>query len=47
MCQTNLIKPVLFADDTDILQSGNEIEDIENTVNIEMSKLHKRPCING
>ena len=32
-------KFVLFADDTNILYSSKEIENVENTVNIEMSKI--------
>ena len=34
------LKCVLFADDTNILYSSKEIENVENTVNFEMSKLH-------
>ena len=36
------LKCVLFADDTNILYSSKEIEN--NTVNIEMSKIHKWLC---
>ena len=35
------IKCVLFADCTNILYSSKEIEDVENTVNLELSKFHK------
>ena len=35
------LKFVLFADDTNILYSSKEIEIVENTINIEMSKIHE------
>ena len=37
---------VWFADDTNILYSSKEIENVENTVNIEMSKIHEWLCTN-
>ena len=40
------LKFVLFADDTNILYSNKEIENVEDTVNIEMSKIHEWLCTN-
>ena len=40
------LKCVLFADDTNILYSSKESENVEDTVNIEMSKIHELLCTN-
>ena len=40
------LKFVLFANDVNIMYSSKEIENVENTVNIEMSKIHEWLCLN-
>ena len=41
------VKYILFADDTIILCSRKEIENIENTVNFQMFKIHRWLFTNG